>query len=254
MGRADSVPVGDGGEPLDRGSEQSPERLGLRLAKLRKLGRHVRHRAVVLAELLPTAGRGDARGCGIAISGQCLREGLRARGGGRRIDDRPVPQLQIRDLLAREFGHRLLAAGPGQEPQRATREIVVRVLKRAPPGIGDGEQLRRSAPASATVCPGCLHLDHAVAEQDIKVPPDRGRGEPEPAAERECGDRPVFEDQPGHARPGAALTDVNRARLTSASLDRGSRHPAAGIARRLRDRLPGDRCCLPHVFHNISVA
>jgi hypothetical protein len=50
--RAHAVAVRDRGEALHRGAEQPPERLRLRLAELRVLGGHVRHRAVMLAELL----------------------------------------------------------------------------------------------------------------------------------------------------------------------------------------------------------
>jgi hypothetical protein len=45
---ADPVTVSDGREALHGGAKQAPECLGLRLAKLRVLGSHVRYRAVVL--------------------------------------------------------------------------------------------------------------------------------------------------------------------------------------------------------------
>ena len=52
------VAVGDGGQTLDVGAEQLGERGRLGLAQLRELGRDVRDRAVVLAELvaLPVGG------------------------------------------------------------------------------------------------------------------------------------------------------------------------------------------------------
>ena len=55
MSRADTVAVGDGGEALDVDTQQPGERLGLGLAELGKPLGHVRHRAVVLAELLAEA-------------------------------------------------------------------------------------------------------------------------------------------------------------------------------------------------------
>src|SRR6516164_3769493 len=51
---ADPVAVRDRGQALHGGAEQPGERLGLRLAQLRELGRDVRDRAMVLAELLAT--------------------------------------------------------------------------------------------------------------------------------------------------------------------------------------------------------
>ena len=54
---ADAVAVRDRSEPLHRRTQQPAERLGFGLAQLRELGRHVRDRAVMLAELL--AGFGD---------------------------------------------------------------------------------------------------------------------------------------------------------------------------------------------------
>src|SRR5204863_1213573 len=77
---ADAVAVRDRSEPLHRRAEQPAERLGFRLAELRELGRHVRDRAVVLAELLaaaavPYCGRG-ARGRGVAVGGQRLGQRL----------------------------------------------------------------------------------------------------------------------------------------------------------------------------------
>src|SRR5262249_39630020 len=76
---ADPVAVRDRSEPLHRRAEQPAKRLGFRLAQLRELGRHVRDRAVVLAELL--AGRGAYRrrragGGGVAVGGQRLGQRL----------------------------------------------------------------------------------------------------------------------------------------------------------------------------------
>ena len=71
---ADPVAVGDGGQPLHVGADQPADHRGLGLAQLRELRRHVRHRAVVLAEL-PAAG--DRRGRGsVALGGERDGEGL----------------------------------------------------------------------------------------------------------------------------------------------------------------------------------
>jgi hypothetical protein len=55
VGRARSVTAGDGRQPLHVYAEHVGERRRLGLAQLRELGRDVRHRAVVLAQLLPGA-------------------------------------------------------------------------------------------------------------------------------------------------------------------------------------------------------
>jgi hypothetical protein len=56
MRGADPVTMSDRGEALHGSSEQAAERLGLRLAKLGILGRHVGDRAMVLTELFSPAG------------------------------------------------------------------------------------------------------------------------------------------------------------------------------------------------------
>ena len=59
MGRADTVAVSDGGEPLDGTTHQAGERLGLGLTQLREPLGHVGDRTVVLAQLLPRGRRLD---------------------------------------------------------------------------------------------------------------------------------------------------------------------------------------------------
>jgi hypothetical protein len=259
MGGADTVAVGDGGEPLDRRAEQAPERLRFRLAKLRKLRRHMSDGAVVLTQLLAAAGRRDPRGRGVPIGRERLGERVDALGRRQGLDHHPVAPFQVRHLLASEFGDGLLAVGPGEEAKRAAREIVVRVLERVPARIGNGEKLGRASPATVTVSPGLLHLDHAVAEQAIEMPPNRGWGETQPAAEREGGDGTVFEYEPGNPGPRAPFTGcANPGGRPPGTPERctcqlvaigGSAHRAAGHTRRLNALF-----VLPHVFHNISVA
>jgi len=104
MGRADSVAVGDGGETLDVGAEQSPEHLRLGLAQLGELGRDVGDRAVVLAELF--ADRRAARRSSVPVRAQGLGQGFGALLGGGGLDapgnlGRPrarVYQMAYRDM------------------------------------------------------------------------------------------------------------------------------------------------------------
>src|SRR5215469_16192710 len=115
MRRADAVAVGDRRQAPDRGAEQPPERLGLRLAQLGELGRHVRDRAMVLAYLLTIAnnvrglgdtsrdvpwGRGRARGGGVTVARQRVGERLHPGPQVARLGDhRGVAALGLRDLL-----------------------------------------------------------------------------------------------------------------------------------------------------------
>ena len=71
---ADVVTVADRGQALNVGAQQSGKSLCLGLAQLRKLGRDVGDRAVMLAQLLPYASGGSVRGSGVTICGQCLSE------------------------------------------------------------------------------------------------------------------------------------------------------------------------------------
>ena len=107
MRGADPVTVSDRGQALHGRAEQATECFGLRLAELWILGSHVRYRAVVLTELFSPAGRRTtaSRG-GVAIGGQGRSERLdplRRIGG---LDRRPVPALELGDLLPRELGYR----------------------------------------------------------------------------------------------------------------------------------------------------
>src|SRR5215472_10444776 len=100
MSGANPVAMSDGREALHGGAEQAAECLGLRLAELRILGGDVRHRAMMLTELVtpgragPTARRGS-----VAIGRQRGRERLDPLLWRRRLDHRAVPALQLGDLL-----------------------------------------------------------------------------------------------------------------------------------------------------------
>ncbi len=206
---ADTIAVGDRSEALHRRAEQPAERLGFRLAQLRELGRHVRDRAVVLAELLPRRrpdrGRG-ARGGRVAVRRQRLGQRLDPFCEVTLSDDRRVPPLQVGQLPAGELGDGVLSRRLGQEPQRARGQVIIGVLKRAAPVIGDDEHLGWPASAPVPVGPGRPGLDQALGQEVVQVPPDGGRGEPEPAAQCRGGRWPEFEDQPRDLAPGRAVS------------------------------------------------
>src|SRR5579859_2744590 len=103
---ADAVAVRDRSEPLHRRVQQPAESLGFCLAQLRELGRDVRDRAVVLAELLPRRGsdRGrGTRGGGVAVRGQRLGQRLDPFREVTVGDDRRVPTFQVGQLPAGEL-------------------------------------------------------------------------------------------------------------------------------------------------------
>src|ERR1700733_4108356 len=108
---ADPIAVRDGGQPLHGGTEEPGERLRLRLAQLGELSGHVRHRAVMLAQLLAPpgararvgtgAGAGRAaRGGRVAVRGQRLGQGGNPAGGRGALHHRAIPPLQVGDLTA----------------------------------------------------------------------------------------------------------------------------------------------------------
>jgi len=178
---ADPVAVRDRGQPLHGGAEQPAERLGFRLAQLRELGRHVRDRAVVLAQLLaghaPDRGRW-ARGGGVTVGGQRLGQRLDPGGElapGPLAHHRRVPALQVGDLGAGKLGDGLGTCAVGQEPQRACGQVVVGVLECAAPGVGDDEHLGRPASAPVPVGPGRPGLDESLGQEVVQMTPD-GRG------------------------------------------------------------------------------
>jgi hypothetical protein len=204
---ADAVAVRDRSEPLHRRAEQPAERLGFRLAQLGELGRHVRNRAVVLAQLLAgfslVSYRGRrARGRGVAVGGQRLGQRLDPAGQVTPAHRRRVPALQVGHLPAGELGDRLRARRLGQETQRTGGQVIVGVLEGAAARVGDDEHLGRPSAAPVPVGPGRPGLDQALGQQVIQMTPDGGRREPEPAAERGGGGRPELQDQPRDLPPG----------------------------------------------------
>ena len=73
--RADPVAVSDRGQALNVRTEYPAQELSLGFAQLREVGGHVRHRAMVLADLYAQLARTGVlgRGC-VAVSRECRSE------------------------------------------------------------------------------------------------------------------------------------------------------------------------------------
>ena len=116
MSRADAIAVGDGGQPLDVDTEQAGERRGLHLAQLREPLGHVRHRAVMLAELL-------AGGWTAAWTRRSRRRtSAPARACAGVVPGRGVGQPLAVALLALRRSASRRTASPHQGPPRSARK------------------------------------------------------------------------------------------------------------------------------------
>jgi hypothetical protein len=111
-----------------------------------------------------------------------------------RTDEVAVSLLQLADSPAGEVAHEPFTPGLGEEPHGADRQIIVRLFERVAPGIGECEDLGRTAPSALTVDPGLPSLDHAVTEQGVQVPAHGCGREPEPRSQRRGRGRPVLEN------------------------------------------------------------
>ena len=215
---ADPIAVRDGGQPLHGGAEEPGERLRLRLAQLGELGGHVRHRAMMLAELLSPPGAGAGLGAGIRARGwgrrsprQRSRPRTAPRPGRRPGHAAPPPGPPARTAAPgrRPGGGRTRRPRPGRPPRPGSAArwwpVVVGVLERAPAHVGDREQLGPAAPSPAGRAAGRAGFDHPVSEEVVQVPPDRGGGQVQPGAQAGRSDRAVLQDEPRDPGPGATL-------------------------------------------------
>jgi len=201
---ADAVAMRDRRQPLDVSAQQPAERLGLGLAELREVGRHVRDRAMVLADLHARAGLLD-RGR-VSVGAQRRRQPRWSIFGLGRREHRAVARLRRRQPAARELGQGGVAALVAQVGQRGTSKIVVRVRERRAPRVGEGEQLRGSAASTSLAAdPTLRRLAHLpVGDQRVEMAADRRWSQPEPRAQRDRTLRAVLVQRACH--PVAAGT------------------------------------------------
>ena len=199
MGGADAVAVGDGGEALHVRAEDPGERLGLGLAQLRKGGRHMSHRAVVLAQLRAAAGQLVHRR-GVPVRGQ--------RGGEclswvARVADRSQSSLHTCGLATGELADEGVTAGLREEAQGADGEGVVRGLERVASGVGQREDFCWPAAPAGHTRSRLASGDRAVGQEPVEVAAHRSGRERETLAQHRSGLRPVLEQRSGNLRPGA---------------------------------------------------
>jgi hypothetical protein len=160
------------------GAHEPADHRGLGLAQLGELRRHVRHRAVVLAELPPA---GDRRGRGsVALGGERGGECLRAvdRLAGARADgllhSTGGTRLQTGQLLLGDRPDGVGPTGGGDVPQGGQRQVVVGVRKGRTPGVGQVEPACGTPPATVGLARQPL-LDPPRRDEGVEVSADGGR-------------------------------------------------------------------------------
>ena len=152
-GRADVGALTDGGQSLHVGTKQSREELGLGFAQLRELCRDMCHGAVVLAELVTVAtGAGDDRRR-IPFTGQRLCQRSGTLGNRHLRQHRLIPLANVLNPFAGELVDGQRATHLGEVAQRLGGQIVVGLVKSAPPELREGKDLGWPTTASTGVRP-----------------------------------------------------------------------------------------------------
>ncbi len=216
---AHAVAVRDGGQALDVRADELGDRLRFGLAQLRELGRHVRDRAVVLAEL---AARGDHRSrCSVTLGGErrseCLGPGERLV--TRALHRRPAPVFERGYLVGREGGHGVRSAVRGDPAQRRGGQIIVGVRAGAQPGrVGQREHPSRAATAARTTDDLLTRGHVTVVEHRVEVAADRGRAEAQGIAQLRGGRGAVREEQLRDPIAGTAISTARDGRRGLACL------------------------------------
>ena len=189
-------------------SQQSGEELCLSLTQLRELRRHVRDRTVMLADLVAVWGGAD-RGS-VPVGGQRPCQCVRPLRGGCRRDPSGHPVLDLGPSAARKVEHRVVAAGLGEEAQRAHGQVVVALLECVPTRIGHPEVAGGSA-AAASARRGAHErlgawLDVPIGRQVVEMAAHSGGGQSERLGELSSAGRAAFEQHAHDTLAGGCLT------------------------------------------------
>lgn len=221
VGRAHAIAVGNGGKSLDVAAEQAGECLGLGFAQLWELLGHVGNRAMVLANLRAVR-RAPGRCCesvGGESVGKCLGTVLRSCC----FDQRADAFFELVDSVTGEGMDSFLSPVCLEVAQRGEGQVVISLVEVVAAGIGDDEDLGRSAASAGTVDALFTRFDDAVSEQEIKVSTHGCGRQVKPLGKVDRRGRALFQDGIGNTFTGRRIVDM----------------------RRLLD---------PNVFHNISMS
>lgn len=203
-------------------AEQAGECLGLGLAQLGELLGDVSHRAVVLADLLAeSAARSGADARDVAVGGEGFGEHGSAVGRGRRGDAAVVALLQLGDPAGRELLDCFRARRLGEEPQGGRGEVVVGLEEVVPAGVGDGEDLGRTAATPLGLTARLGRRDETVRDQRVEVSAHRGRGQFKLKGQVSGGAAAVREDRARDPFAGAGGDVLDRTQVAAGHLGDG---------------------------------
>jgi hypothetical protein len=179
--RAYAVAVGDRGEPLNVGSENICQGSCFGLAQLWELSRHMGDRTMVLADLQTLTN-------GFNV-GRVTLIGQRRSDGSNSVEVRSVALLGVGELGVDSLGqgagsvlgerdNSRLASGRTQISQGGRCKVVIGMSEARTAGVGQrvGPCRTSAAPGAQCCCPRLDFTQHAVADQAIEMPPNRGGG------------------------------------------------------------------------------
>ena len=199
--------MSDRGEASDVPAHEPAECFSLGFAELGKLLGDMRHRAVVLAQLLgqhryPGRSRSNAR-C-IAVVAQ--RDSQQTEpNGGIVVDCHSgcIPTFKFGDARPSEFEYRVVAVPVTEKPQGTERNVVVRLIK----GIAAirGQRIRLGGASSTRGGDGPKRRSvgcdgKSIVDEAIEMAPHHRRCQVKPARELGGGGRPLLEQGASHAR------------------------------------------------------
>jgi hypothetical protein len=171
---ADTITVGDGGQPLHVTADQPRNHTCLSLAELRKLRCDLRHRTVVLTELAST---GDHR-CGGSVTLLGERDGKRLRPRQRLrprlAESLMAPPLEGGDLVIGEGGHGTGAAEGSDPAESGGREVVIGMREGGTTTVGEGKETGGAAAAMSPRRGAAAAGDATLVDEGIEVAADGG--------------------------------------------------------------------------------
>ncbi len=174
---------------------------------------------MLLAQLLARGGdRELLHARGIALVGQDAGQRVRGAEVGLVCHEAVVVTFDERHATPREFHDRLLPRRLGEEAQRLGGEVVVLLVERVAPDLGQREHLRRAAATAGAVHLLVARLERAVTDEVVEVAADGGRREVEPRGQHGGGGGAVDEDRPYDALARRLVPSLVRSEFHNASV------------------------------------